>query len=86
MHIMSTNFAKKLVWKDEYDVKLWRHKERTANANDNHMPLIETPPWKSSAYATTLCCAIYQPLTAKRLQLFEIDISASLQAVKTLRS
>jgi len=22
MHIMSTNFAKMLVWKDEYDVKL----------------------------------------------------------------
>jgi len=22
MHIMSTNFAKKLVWKHEYDVKL----------------------------------------------------------------
>jgi len=40
---MSTNYAKMLVWKDEYDVKLWRHKERTANANDHHMPLIETP-------------------------------------------
>jgi len=26
MLIMSTNFAKTLVWKHEYDVKLWRHK------------------------------------------------------------
>jgi len=33
MHIMSTNFAKPLVWKHEYDVKLWRHKQRTPNAN-----------------------------------------------------
>jgi len=41
MHIMSTNFVKMLVWKDEYDVKLWRQKERTANTNDHHMPLIE---------------------------------------------
>jgi len=24
MRIMSTNFAKTLVWKQEYDVKLWR--------------------------------------------------------------
>jgi len=53
MHIMSTNFVKMLVWKDEYDVKLWRHKERTANTNDHHMPLIEKKtPWKVSAYAT----------------------------------
>jgi len=26
MHIVSTNFVKTLVWKYEYDVKLWRHK------------------------------------------------------------
>jgi len=31
MHIVSTNFAKTLVWKHLYDVKLWRHKHRTAN-------------------------------------------------------
>jgi len=43
MHIMSTNFAKTLVWKHEYDVKLWRHKQRTLNTNDHHMPLNETP-------------------------------------------
>jgi len=43
MHIMSTNFAKTLVWKHEYDVKLWHHKERTPNTNDYHMPLNENP-------------------------------------------
>jgi len=26
MHIMLTNFSKRLVWKQEYDVKLWRQK------------------------------------------------------------
>ena len=43
MHIMSTSFAKPLVWKHEYDVKLWRHKQSTPNTNDHHMPLIENP-------------------------------------------
>ena len=37
------NFAKTLVWKNEYDVKLWRHKNRTPQTNDHHMPLNETP-------------------------------------------
>jgi len=39
MHIVSTNFAKALVWKHEYDVKLWRHKQRTPNTNDHHKTL-----------------------------------------------
>jgi len=39
---MSTNFAKTLVWKREYEVKLRRHQQRTPNTNDNHMPLNET--------------------------------------------
>jgi len=43
MHIMSTNFAKTLVWKHNYDVKLWRHKQRTPSTNDYPMPLNETP-------------------------------------------
>jgi len=47
MHIMSTHFAKTLVWKHEYDVKLWRHKHRTPQTNDHHMSLNETPPWKN---------------------------------------
>jgi len=41
MHIVSTNFTKMLVWKYECDVKLWRHKQRTPNTNDHHMPLKE---------------------------------------------
>jgi len=49
---MLTNFAKTLVWKQDYDVKLWRNKQRTTNTNDYPMPLNETPPWKFSAYAT----------------------------------
>jgi len=52
MKIMSKNFAKTLVWKYEYDVKWWRHKERTPNTNDYHMPLKEPCPWKFSAYTT----------------------------------
>jgi len=46
MHIMSTNFAKTLVWKHEYDVKLWCHKDRTPQTIDHHMPLNETHPMK----------------------------------------
>ena len=29
MHIMSTNSAKTLVWKHEYDVQLWHHQQGT---------------------------------------------------------
>jgi len=54
MHIVSTNFVKTLVLKQEYDVKLWRHKQRTPNTNDHHVPFNEPPPWKFSAYATGL--------------------------------
>jgi len=36
-------FAKTLVWKHEYDVRLWRHKQRTPNTNVHHMPMTETP-------------------------------------------
>jgi len=43
MPIMSTNFAKTLVWKLEYDAQLWRHKKRTPNTNNQHMPLYENP-------------------------------------------
>ena len=42
MHIVSKNVAETLVWKHEYDVKLWRHKHRTPNTNDNQMQLNET--------------------------------------------
>jgi len=49
--IISTNYAKTLVWKHEYGVKLWCHKDRTPNANDHPMPLND-PPRKFSAHAT----------------------------------
>ena len=49
---MSTNFAKTLVWKQDYDVILLRHKQRTPNTNDYPLPLHETPPWNVSVYAT----------------------------------
>ena len=52
MHIMSTNFGKTLVWKHEYEVKLCRHKRRTPNTNDQHMPVNETPHEIFFAYAT----------------------------------
>jgi len=43
MHIMSTNFAKTLIWKHKYDVKVWRHKQGTVNTSDYHVPLNENP-------------------------------------------
>jgi len=43
MHNVSTNFAKTLVWKHEYDVKLWRYKQRTPNTYGHHIPLSEIP-------------------------------------------
>jgi len=36
VHIMSTNFAKTLFFKHKYDVRLWRHKQRTPKTNDHH--------------------------------------------------
>jgi len=53
MHIMSKNFAKTLIWKHEYDVKLWRHKQRTPNTNDHHMPQND-PPRK--IFCVRHCC------------------------------
>jgi len=58
---MSTNFAKTLVWKQDYDVKLWRHKQRTTNTNDypislnetRHENFLRTP--LSQSYITTDC-------------------------------
>ena len=37
MHIMSTNFAKALVWKHKCNVILWRQKQRTPNTNYHHI-------------------------------------------------
>ena len=33
-----------LLWKYDYDAKLWHHKQRTSNTNDHHMPLNNLPP------------------------------------------
>ena len=46
---MSTNFAETLVWKHEYDVKMWRHKQLTPNKNDDicHWMNREPPPMKT---------------------------------------
>jgi len=52
---MSTNFAKTLVWKQDYDVVLWRHKQRTPNTYDYPMPLNEPPHDKF--LRTPLCAA-----------------------------
>ena len=48
--LSSANIAKTLVWKTWIWVKLWRHRQRTPNTNDHHMPLND-PPWKCSACA-----------------------------------
>ena len=42
MHVISINFAKTLVRKREYDVILWRRKERIYSNNDHHKPLLNT--------------------------------------------
>jgi len=53
MHIVSTNFAKTLIWKQEYDFQVWHHKQQTRNRNDHYMPLNELLlPWKVPVYAT----------------------------------
>jgi len=56
---MSTNFAKTLVWKQDYDVKLWRHKQRTTNTNDYPMPLKETLPMKIFCVRHWLCVPFF---------------------------
>jgi len=66
---MPTNFHKTFVWKHEYDVKLWRHKERTPNTNEDHMPLNETPSWKFSAYATVFHCSLSSVVNQIRLKI-----------------
>ena len=72
MHVRSTNFAKTLVWKQDYDVKLWRHKQRTPNTNDYPMSLNETPPWKFTVYATGI-------LTRLSDNLLKLECHSGLQ-------
>jgi len=53
MHVVSTNFAKTLVCKREYDVILWRHKQRTSNNNDQYTPLLNTRIWKGGIQSSS---------------------------------
>ena len=82
---MSTNFAKMLVWKQDYYVILWRHKQLTPNTNDYPMPLNEPPPWKVSAYATAswnakscnICHSKYCRKKATLTAIFHVLITTS---------
>ena len=71
MHIISTNFAKRLVWKHEYDVKLWHHKQPTPNTNDHHMPLNEKPPHENFL-RTPLRLVSYFPVSTLFMPCFVI--------------
>jgi len=41
MHIVSTNFAKTLDWKREFNIAVWRHKQRIPSNNDRQTPLVK---------------------------------------------
>jgi len=71
---MSTNFAKTLVWKQDYDVKLWRHKQRIPNTNDP-MPLNETPPIK--IFCVRHCSVVVWP------QIFRLTFCSFWVVLKT---
>jgi len=60
MRIMSETFAKTLVWKYAYDVKLWSHKQHTPHANYHHIPLNETP--HENFLRTPLVSGVYRKL------------------------
>jgi len=62
---MSTNFAKTLVWKHEYDVKLWRHKDCTPQTNDHHT-LLNEPPHEN--FLRTPLLLAFQPQSAEDQQ------------------
>jgi len=53
MHIVSTNLAKTLVCKREYDVILWHNKQRISSNIDHHTPLLNTTFWRESNQAVT---------------------------------
>jgi len=58
---------------NDYDVKLWRYKEHTPNANDHHLPLIYTPPHENF---------LRTPLQLAARRLFMIGILGCLFAKK----
>jgi len=45
MHVVSTNFAKMLICKREYDVILWRHKQHLSSNNCHYTPLLNIRTW-----------------------------------------
>ena len=45
VQVVTTIFAKTLVCKCEYDVILWRHKQRISSNNDHHTQLLNTRIW-----------------------------------------
>ena len=63
MQVASTNFAKTLVCKREYDVILWRHHQRISSNNDHHTPLFNTRIWRG-AYNQAVTPGITRPLHA----------------------
>jgi len=77
------NFAKTLVRKQEYGVKLWRHKQRTPNTNNHHLPLTEKPLWNFSAHATQADAPTIMPradlILFKALFLFTAVDASSFQ-------
>ena len=92
MHVVPTNFAKTLVWKREYDVKLWRHKQRTPNTNDYHMPLNETPPMKifcvrhCSRRLLRMCCFVGQAFFIRIHHWFNWLVVQRNETVRWVRS
>ena len=53
MHVVSTNFAKTMICKREYDVILRLHKRRISNNNDHYTPLLNTRIWKGSIQSSS---------------------------------
>jgi len=53
MHVVSTHFAKIMICKREYDVILWRHRQRISNNNDHYTPLLNTRIWKGGIQSSS---------------------------------
>jgi len=63
MYVVSTNFAKTLFCKYEYNVILWRHKLRISSNNDHHTPLLNTVlEFGRGAYNQAVGLGITRPL------------------------
>jgi len=89
MNIVSRKFAKTFVWKrTEYDVELWRHKQRTPIQMTTICHWMKPPPWKFSVYTTAfkhfiwetciVTTVLYSVLNLDSLQLLTC-VTKSLQ-------